>query len=68
MAEQTTAKTMAKTIRIKLVRSPIGYTESQKRTVKALGLHKLNQIVEKPDNEAVRGMIETVTHLVEIVE
>ncbi|MCS6825146.1 MAG: 50S ribosomal protein L30 [Caldilinea sp.] len=64
MAEQTTAKT----IRIKLVRSPIGYTESQKRTVKALGLHKLNQIVEKPDNEAVRGMIETVTHLVEIVE
>ncbi|WP_297640233.1 50S ribosomal protein L30 [Caldilinea sp.] len=59
---------MEKTIRIKLVRSPIGYTESQKRTVKALGLHKLNQIVEKPDNEAVRGMIETVTHLVEIVE
>lgn len=68
MAEQTTAKTMEKTIRIKLVRSPIGYTEKQKRTVKALGLHKLNQIVEKPDNEAVRGMIETVTHLVEIVE
>lgn len=64
MAEQTTGKT----IRIKLVRSPIGYTEKQKRTVKALGLHKLNQIVEKPDNEAVRGMIETVTHLVEIVE
>ncbi len=64
MAEQTTEKT----IRIKLVRSPIGYTEKQKRTVKALGLHKLNQIVEKPDNEAVRGMIETVTHLVEIVE
>lgn len=64
MAEQT----MEKTIRIKLVRSPIGYTEKQKRTVKALGLHKLNQIVEKPDNEAVRGMIETVTHLVEIVE
>lgn len=68
MAEQTTAKTTEKTIRIKLVRSPIGYTESQKRTVKALGLHKLNQIVEKPDNEAVRGMVETVTHLVEIVE
>lgn len=64
MAEQT----MEKTIRIKLVRSPIGYAERQKRTVKALGLHKLNQIVEKPDNEAVRGMIDTVAHLVEIVE
>lgn len=64
MAEQT----MEKTIRIKLVRSPIGYAERQKRTVKALGLHKLNQIVEKPDNEAVRGMIDTVAHLVKIVE
>lgn len=64
MAEQTKEKT----IRIKLVRSPIGYTESQKRTVKALGLHRLNQVVEKPDNEAVRGMIGTVAHLVEIVE
>lgn len=64
MAEQTKEKT----IRIKLVRSPIGYTESQKRTVKALGLHRLNQVVEKPDNEAMRGMIGTVAHLVEIVE
>jgi large subunit ribosomal protein L30 len=51
-----------------LVRSPIGYPENQKRTVKALGLHRLNQVVEKPDNEAVRGMIGTVAHLVEIVE
>jgi|UniRef100_A0A7C1JVH4 large subunit ribosomal protein L30 len=64
MAEQTKEKT----IRIKLVRSPIGYPENQKRTVKALGLHRLNQVVEKPDNEAVRGMIGTVAHLVEIVE
>ncbi|MBW7884584.1 MAG: 50S ribosomal protein L30, partial [Caldilineaceae bacterium] len=37
----------AKIIRVKLVRSPIGYTESQKRTVEALGLRKLNQVVEK---------------------
>ncbi|BAL98431.1 MULTISPECIES: 50S ribosomal protein L30 [Caldilinea] len=64
MAEQTKEKT----IRIKLVRSPIGYPENQKRTVKALGLHRLNQVVEKPDNEAVRGMIGTIAHLVEIVE
>ncbi|MFO7631244.1 MAG: 50S ribosomal protein L30 [Caldilinea sp.] len=55
-------------IRIKLVRSPIGYTENQKRTVKALGLRKLNQVVEKPDNDAVRGMINTVSHMLEVSE
>ena len=65
MAEQQQA---AKTIRIKLVRSPIGYTENQKRTVAALGLSKLNQIVEKPDNPAVRGMIGTVAHMLEVSE
>lgn len=64
MAEQRTEKT----IRIKLVRSPIGYTENQKRTVIALGLHKLNQVVEKPDNDAVRGMISTVSHMLEVSE
>ena len=64
MAEQRTEKTL----RIKLVRSPIGYTENQKRTVKALGLHKLNQVVEKPDNAAVRGMINTVSHMLEVSE
>jgi len=58
----------AKIIRVKLVRSPIGYTESQKRTVEALGLRKLNQVVEKPDTEAVRGMINTVAHLLEVSE
>jgi len=64
MAEQRAEKM----IRIKLVRSPIGYTENQKRTVKALGLHKLNQVVEKPDNDAVRGMINTVSHMLEVSE
>ncbi len=64
MAEQKAEKVL----RIKLVRSPIGYTENQKRTVKALGLHKLNQVVEKPDNDAVRGMINTVSHMLEVSE
>ena len=58
----------AKVIRIKLVRSPIGYTENQKRTVKALGLRKLNQVVEKEDSPAVRGMINTVSHMLEVSE
>jgi large subunit ribosomal protein L30 len=59
---------MAKKLRIKLVRSPIGYAKRQKRTVNALGLRKVNQVVEKPDNGATRGMIEKVAHLVECEE
>lgn len=59
---------MAKKLRIKLVRSPIGYSERQKRTVQALGLHKIRQMVEQPDNEAVRGMVGCVAHLVEFEE
>ena len=64
MADESTVKV----IKVKLVRSPIGYTENQKRTVKALGLHRMNQVVEKPDNDAVRGMINTIRHLVEVSE
>ncbi|HHZ18584.1 MAG TPA: 50S ribosomal protein L30 [Acholeplasmataceae bacterium] len=60
---------MAKTkmIEIKLVRSEIGLKPNQVKTLKALGLTKVNQVVKKPDNEAVRGMIATVNHLVEIL-
>jgi large subunit ribosomal protein L30 len=59
---------MTKKLRIKLVRSPIGYSERQKRTVRALGLYKIRQMVEKPDNQAVRGMVGRVSHLVEFEE
>lgn len=59
---------MAKLIRVKLVRSPIGYSVRQKRTVEALGLRKMHQTVEHPDNPAVRGMVERVSHLVEVEE
>jgi large subunit ribosomal protein L30 len=58
----------SKTIRVKLVRSPIGYEKSQKETVKALGLRKMHQVVEKEDTPALRGMIEKVSHLVEVIE
>ena len=55
-------------LRITLVRSPIGAPERQKRTVKALGLRKLNQTVDRPDNPAIRGMLEKIAHLVELEE
>ncbi|MTI65067.1 MAG: 50S ribosomal protein L30 [Firmicutes bacterium] len=58
---------MAK-IKIKLNRSNIGKIKKQKRTIEALGLKKVGQIVEKQDTPQIRGMIEKVNHLVEIVE
>jgi len=59
---------MAKVLRIKLVRSSIGYPGRQKRTVKALGLRKLNQNVERADTASVRGMVQSIIHLVEVEE
>ncbi|MEG0251332.1 MAG: 50S ribosomal protein L30 [Christensenellaceae bacterium] len=55
-------------LKIKLVKSPIGYAQNQKDTVTALGLRKMNQEVIHPDNEAVRGMVFTVKHLVSCEE
>ena len=57
---------MPKTIQVTLVKSPIVFNKRQKATVKALGLTKLHQTIEKEDNQAVRGMINAVSHLVEV--
>ena len=59
---------MAQTIKITLVKSPIGAVPKQRATVEALGLKKLNKTVEMPDNSAVRGMIQSVRHLVKVEE
>ena len=56
---------MAK-IKIKLVVSRINRPARQKRTLDALGLHKLNQVVEKEATPQVLGMVNTVRHLVEV--
>jgi large subunit ribosomal protein L30 len=58
---------MAK-LKITYKKSAIGYKEDQKRTIKALGLRKLNQIVEHDDTAAIRGMISKVNHLVAVEE
>ena len=57
-----------KKLKITLVKSPIGAVPKNKKTVEALGLRKLNKTVEMPDNEAVRGMIWHVRHLVKVEE
>jgi len=55
-----------KILRVTLVKSPIGFPEPQKRTVKALGLRRMNQTVEHNDTPALRGMLNAVIHLVKI--
>ncbi|MBQ4557988.1 MAG: 50S ribosomal protein L30 [Clostridia bacterium] len=60
------SKTVEKKIRVTLVKSTIGYNKDQARTAKALGLGKLNSSNELPDNDAVRGMIFKIKHLVRV--
>ena len=55
-------------IKITLTKSPIGRIPSQRKTVVALGLSKLNSSVIKEDNAAIRGMITAVSHLVTVEE
>ncbi len=57
-----------KTLKVTLVRSPIGFPKPQKATVRALGLRRMNQTVEHQDTPAVRGMLAAVTHLVRVEE
>ena len=54
--------------KLKIVKSPIGAIPKQRATVEALGLRKLNKTVELPDNDAVRGMVWHVKHLVKVEE
>jgi large subunit ribosomal protein L30 len=63
MAEEETTR-----LKIKLVRSPIGNKQRQRDTVKSLGLRRINQVVDQPDNAQIRGMIFSVKHLVQVVE
>ncbi len=57
-----------KRLRVTYVKSSIGYEESQKRTVLALGLRRLGQTVNHADTPDIRGMIGKVTHLLRVEE
>lgn len=61
-------KSQEKILRITLVKSPIGYTQRQKDTVRALGLRRMNQTVEHTDSPVIRGMVTKVSHLVQVEE
>ena len=57
-----------KQLKIKYVRSSIGRVQKQRKTLQALGLNKLGQEVIQNDNEAIRGMINVVKHLILVEE
>lgn len=58
----------AKVVRVTLVKSPIGYSQRHKATVRALGLRRMHQTVEHQDSPTLRGMLAKVAHLVTVEE
>jgi large subunit ribosomal protein L30 len=67
MATRKKAAEGAKTVRIKQVRSGIGCPVEMRETLKALGLRRMHQTVERKDSPEVRGMIAKIPHLVEVM-
>jgi large subunit ribosomal protein L30 len=65
---KTKRSDMKKTITVKWIRSAIGRTEDQKKTIRGLGFKRLHQTVVLPDRPEIRGMIHHVSHLVEVKE
>lgn len=61
-------KSKERKLRIKLVKSVIGYPQKQREIVRGLGLRRLHHEVIRPDTPAIRGMVEKVKHLVEMEE
>lgn len=57
-----------KSLRITLVKSPIGYSQRQKATLRALGLRRMGDVVEQADTPVIRGMVNKVSHLVSVEE
>ena len=59
---------MAKTLQIKQIKSGIGYNSKAKATLIALGLRKLNQVVEHKNSKEIQGMIKSISYLLEVKE
>jgi large subunit ribosomal protein L30 len=68
MTTKTSKTTTSGKIQLKWVRSAICTPVKQKLVVKGLGFTRLNQVIERPDTAAIRGMVKKIPHLVEIVE
>jgi large subunit ribosomal protein L30 len=68
MAKKTAKQKSAKRLTVTLVRSPIGFNETQGKTVEGMGLRRIRHTVELPDTPETRGMIHKVRHLVTVSE
>ena len=68
MAKKATAATSARTLKVTLLRSTIGFNRTQAKTVQGMGLRRIRHSVELPDTPETRGMIHKVRHLVEVTE
>ena len=64
----SSTQTGAKSVRVTLVKSPIGYSKRHKATIRALGLHRMHQTVEHVDSPSLRGMLYQVSNLVVVEE
>ena len=64
----SSTQTGAKSVRVTLVRSPIGYSKRHKATVRALGLRRMHQTVEHVDSPSLRGMLYMVNNLIVVEE
>ncbi len=62
------AKKKTSTIRIQWIRSGIGFSKKQNQVLRGLGFRKLQQVIERPDDNSIRGMIDKVSHLVRVME
>jgi large subunit ribosomal protein L30 len=67
-ADEKTSKPKSETIKIQWYRSTIGANSRHKLLVRSLGFTKLNQILERPDTPAIRGMVNKAPHLLRIIE
>ena len=68
MAKKAAKQSSGKRLKVTLVRSTIGFNETQFKTVEGMGLRRIRHTVELPDTPETRGMIHKVRHLVEVDE
>jgi large subunit ribosomal protein L30 len=68
VARKKAAEGKGGTVKVKWVVSDISCTDDMRQTIRGLGLRKMQQVVEREDTAAVRGMIHKVRHLVEVLE
>jgi large subunit ribosomal protein L30 len=68
MTTKTSKSVGSDKIQLKWVRSAICAPLKQKKVVKGLGFTRLNQVIVRPNNAAIRGMVKKIPHLIEVVE